>query len=130
MPLRWVFDGQQRLELADFVSMQDLLWESSFSTHFGEFPSREDNPNRPHDACRIYGSLVLNKVAGNFHITAGKSISLPRGHIHISAFISDREYNFTHRINQLSFGDPSPGIVHPLEGNYLLLFVVLSKMLR
>lgn len=74
-------------------------------------------PNRPYDACRIYGSLILNKVAGNFHITAGKSLSLPRGHIHISAFMTEQDYNFTHRINRLNFGEPSPGIIHPLEGD-------------
>lgn len=61
--------------------------------------------------------MNVNKVAGNFHITAGKSLSLPRGHIHISAFMTDQDYNFTHRINRFSFGGPSPGIVHPLEGD-------------
>ncbi|KAL1516269.1 hypothetical protein ABEB36_000188 [Hypothenemus hampei] len=105
----------------EYHNIKDLLWKSSFSTHFGDLPSRDHIPDRPYDACRIYGSLILNKVAGNFHITAGKSISLPRGHIHISAFISDQEYNFTHRINKFSFGDPSPGIVHPLEGDELIL---------
>lgn len=80
-------------------------------------PPRNDAPKTPHDACRIYGSAVLNKVAGNFHITAGKSLNLPRGHIHISPFISENDYNFTHRIHRLSFGDPSPGIIHPLEGD-------------
>ena len=74
-------------------------------------------PSTPSDACRIFGSLILNKVAGNFHITAGHSLALPRGHIHISAFMSESDYNFTHRINRFSFGDPSPGIMHPLEGD-------------
>lgn len=102
-----------------------------------ELPPRSEILNRPFDACRIYGSLILNKVSGNFHITAGKSLNLPRGHIHISAFMSDRDYNFTHRINRFSFGDPSPGIVHPLEGDeriasesrYTLVstFVILFK---
>jgi len=105
----------------EYHSIKDLLWRSSFFTQFGDLPPRSDTPDRPYDACRIYGNLVLNKVAGNFHITAGKSISLPRGHIHISAFISERDYNFTHRINRFSFGDPSPGIVHPLEGDELIL---------
>lgn len=105
----------------EYHSIKDLLWRSSFSTYYGDLPARSEFPDRPYDACRIYGNLVLNKVAGNFHITAGKSISLPRGHIHISAFISDRDYNFTHRINQFSFGEPSPGIVHPLEGDELIL---------
>lgn len=98
----------------------DLLWRSRFSTKYPELSPRVVYPNRPFDACRIYGSLILNKVAGNFHITAGKSLNLPRGHVHINAFMSERDYNFSHRINKFSFGDPSPGIVHPLEGDEII----------
>lgn len=87
---------------------------------FSYMPKRSSIPDRPHDACRIHGSLILNKVSGNFHITAGKSLNLPRGHIHISAFMSERDYNFSHRIDKFSFGDSSPGIVHPLEGDELI----------
>lgn len=104
----------------EYHAVKDLLWKSSFSTSFGDMPGRDHNPDRPYDACRIYGSLILNKVSGNFHITAGKSLNLPRGHIHISAFMSERDYNFSHRINKFSFGDASPGIVHPLEGDELI----------
>lgn len=105
----------------EYHAIKDLLWRSSFSSLFGTLPARRHIPNRPHDACRIYGSLILNKVAGNFHITAGKSLNLPRGHIHISAFMSDRDYNFSHRIDRFSFGDSSPGIVHPLEGDEYII---------
>lgn len=35
----------------------------------------------------------------------------------MAAFVSDRDYNFSHRINRFSFGEPSHGIVHPLEGD-------------
>ncbi|CAH1119719.1 unnamed protein product [Phaedon cochleariae] len=104
----------------EYHAIKDLLWRSQFSTNFGDIPARSEIPNRPHDACRIHGSLILNKVAGNFHITAGKSLHLPRGHVHINAFMSERDYNFSHRINKFSFGDPSPGIVHPLEGDELI----------
>lgn len=102
-------------------------------------PKRNDKPDRPYDACRIYGTLILNKVAGNFHITAGKSLALPRGHIHISAFMTERDYNFTHRINRLNFGDPSPGVIHPLDGDekisndskYIYFtFIMLNRILR
>lgn len=55
-------------------------------------------------------------MSGNFHIISGKSLSFPGGHIHISSFLTDKEHNFTHRINRFSFGEPSPGIIHPLEG--------------
>lgn len=100
-----------------FLFKQDVLWKSNYKSLFSEMPKRRVKPNKPYDACRIYGSLILNKVAGNFHITAGRSIDMPRGHIHFSAFMADTDYNFTHRIDRLSFGDPSPGIVHPLEGD-------------
>lgn len=33
---------------------------------------REDVPEGQPDACRIHGSLEVSKVAGNFHVTAGK----------------------------------------------------------
>ena len=59
---------------------------------------------------------------------------MPHGHIHISAFMTDRDYNFTHRINKFSFGGPSPGIVHPLEGDEKIAdnskFVLSCKMLE
>ena len=74
-------------------------------------------PNEPHDACRVYGSLSLNKVSGNFHITAGKSIPLMRGHAHLSGFMNERDYNFSHRIDRFSFGSGHVGMVHPLEGD-------------
>ena len=32
----------------------------------------EESKDKPYDACRVHGSFEVNKVAGNFHITAGK----------------------------------------------------------
>ena len=59
-------------------------------------------------------------MAGNFHITAGKSIPHPRGHAHLSSLVSELNYNFSHRIDLLSFGDPHPGIINPLDGDLQL----------
>ncbi|XP_076244528.1 endoplasmic reticulum-Golgi intermediate compartment protein 2 isoform X2 [Calliopsis andreniformis] len=101
----------------EYHAIHELLWKSNQVTLFSEMPKRTHQPSYAPNACRIHGSLNVNKVAGNFHITAGKSLSIPRGHIHISAFMTDKHYNFTHRINKFSFGGPSPGIVHPLEGD-------------
>lgn len=78
---------------------------------------RKDKPKWPTDACRIYGSLTLNKVAGNFHVSAGKPLALPVGHVHLTPFVAERAMNFSHRIHKFSFGDPSPGIIHPMEGD-------------
>ena len=76
----------------------------------GRVAASRPQPERRPDACRVHGSLVLNKVAGNFHITAGKAIGLPTGqHAHISAFL-DGNYNFSHRIIRWAggLGGPRP----------------------
>ena len=78
---------------------------------------RKDKPKWPKDACRIYGSLTLNKVSGNLHVSAGKPLALPVGHVHLTPFMTGRAMNFSHRIHKFSFGDPSPGIIHPMEGD-------------
>ncbi|KAF3816237.1 hypothetical protein GH733_014410 [Mirounga leonina] len=77
---------------------------------------REDDSSQPPDACRIHGHLYVNKVAGNFHITVGKAIPHPRGHAHLAALVNHDSYNFSHRIDHLSFGELVPGIINPLDG--------------
>ena len=64
------------------------------------------------DSCRIYGSLDLNKVQGDFHITArghgyqemGESQHLPHGN-----------FNFSHIISEFSYGAFYPSLVNPLD---------------
>ncbi|XP_028602402.1 endoplasmic reticulum-Golgi intermediate compartment protein 2 isoform X2 [Podarcis muralis] len=77
---------------------------------------REDKSLQPPDACRIHGQLYVNKVAGNFHITVGKAIPHPRGHAHLAALVSHESYNFSHRIDHLSFGELITGVINPLDG--------------
>ncbi|XP_076635738.1 endoplasmic reticulum-Golgi intermediate compartment protein 2 [Colletes latitarsis] len=101
----------------EYHAIHELLWKSNQVTLYSEMPKRTHQPSYAPNACRVYGSLNVNKVAGNFHITAGRSLPILREHIHISAFMTGNDYNFTHRINKFSFGGPSPGIVHPLEGD-------------
>ncbi|KAG5954374.1 hypothetical protein E4U57_004558 [Claviceps arundinis] len=64
----------------------------------------------PPDSCRIYGSLELNKVQGDFHITA-------RGHGYRSqgGHLDHNSFNFSHIINELSFGAYYPSLVNPLD---------------
>lgn len=83
-------------------------------------PQRTKIPDKPYDACRVHGSLTLNKVSGNFHITSGKSLHFSSGHIHLSSIFETKQ-NFSHRINRFSFGDATAGIVHPLEGDEKIL---------
>ncbi|KXJ91079.1 endoplasmic reticulum-golgi intermediate compartment protein 2 [Microdochium bolleyi] len=62
------------------------------------------------DSCRIYGSLDLNKVQGDFHITA-------RGHgyFEFGEHLDHRNFNFSHIVNELSFGPFYPSLVNPLD---------------
>ncbi|EHA48418.1 hypothetical protein MCOR27_001266 [Pyricularia oryzae] len=62
------------------------------------------------DSCRIFGSLDLNKVQGDFHITA-------RGHgyIEFGDHLDHSAFNFSHIVNEFSFGDFYPSLVNPLD---------------
>lgn len=100
-----------------YHSVWRILWKSGHGTVHATLPPRKTKPNTKPDACRLHGVLTLNKVAGNFHVTAGKSMALPRGHIHLNILFDDSRQNFSHRIHRLSFGNPYNGIVHPLEGD-------------
>ncbi|XP_037033369.1 endoplasmic reticulum-Golgi intermediate compartment protein 2 isoform X1 [Bradysia coprophila] len=102
------------------VIFKEIVFKGDHNVVYS-LPQRSNKPNRPHDACRIHGTLTLNKVAGNFHITGGKSLHFPQGHVHISALFDETTHNFTHRINRFSFGDATAGIVHPLEGDEKIL---------
>ncbi|KAM3071450.1 hypothetical protein ACMFMF_007921 [Clarireedia jacksonii] len=62
------------------------------------------------DSCRIYGSLEVNKVQGDFHITA-------RGHGYpeLGIHLDHNAFNFTHIISELSFGPYYPSLLNPLD---------------
>ncbi|XP_035788371.1 endoplasmic reticulum-Golgi intermediate compartment protein 2-like isoform X2 [Anopheles albimanus] len=100
----------------EYHSIAEILYKSDHAVVYS-MPERVIMPQRPHDACRIHGVLTLNKVAGNFHITVGKTIHFARGHIHLNSIFANTQTNFSHRINRFSFGDHTAGIIHPLEGD-------------
>lgn len=58
------------------------------------------------EGCRMHGTLLVKKVRGNFHFSAGRAYSQGGTHIHdVSSFIkSDNKQNFMHSIKQLEFG--------------------------
>ena len=102
-----------------YSSLNDIF--RTQKTSLTPFPSINDDeiPNSEFDSCRIFGSVPVNKVSGNFHIFIGKAISHPMGHSHLNAFIGKQAYNFSHRINNLSFGDKS-SMVNSLEAEIVL----------
>lgn len=59
--------------------------------------------------CRIYGTIPINRVQGDFHITA-------EGYGYMGSEIaSEDELNFTHYINEFSFGTFYPYIDNSLD---------------
>ncbi|KAF3760601.1 DUF1692-domain-containing protein [Cryphonectria parasitica EP155] len=62
------------------------------------------------DSCRIFGSLDLNKVQGDFHVTA-------RGHgyLEFGEHLDHSNFNFSHIVNELSFGGFYPSLENPLD---------------
>ncbi|XP_071741615.1 uncharacterized protein [Rutidosis leptorrhynchoides] len=67
------------------------------------------------EGCNVYGSLEVNKVAGNFHFV--KSFHLANMHVNQTAQnFQEDSYNISHKINKLSFGGHYPGIINPLDG--------------
>ena len=59
----------------------------------------------PGEGCRVEGFMMLNKVAGNFHMAFGDSVVRDGRHIH--QFVPEEAPNFncSHTIHSLSFGE-------------------------
>ncbi|KAI4802944.1 hypothetical protein KUCAC02_006511 [Chaenocephalus aceratus] len=116
-----IFDltPQQRMwqRLREEHALQEVLYKSVLKGGPTALPPREYASIEPLNACRVHGHVYVNKVAGNLHVTVGKPIHHPQGHhAHIAAFVSHDTYNFSHRIDHLSFGEEIPGIINPLDG--------------
>ncbi|EDV99970.1 endoplasmic reticulum-Golgi intermediate compartment protein 2 [Drosophila grimshawi] len=70
-----------------------------------------------YDACRLHGTLGINKVAGVLHLVGGAQPVVGMFDDHWMIEFRRMPANFTHRINRLSFGQYSRRIVQPLEGD-------------
>ncbi|OAY32105.1 hypothetical protein MANES_14G166600v8 [Manihot esculenta] len=68
------------------------------------------------EGCNIYGSLEVNKVAGNFHFVPGKGFHHSDVKVHDLLSVNLYTYNISHKINRLALGDYFPGVVNPLDG--------------
>ncbi|KAI9792685.1 MAG: hypothetical protein M1816_001784 [Peltula sp. TS41687] len=92
--------------------VNDMLGMSAGSKNKGRFEKtpRLRGGAGAGDACRIYGSMELNRVQGDFHITA-------RGHgyMEFGEPLDHSAFNFSHLINELSFGPFYPSLHNPLD---------------
>jgi hypothetical protein len=62
----------------------------------------------PGEGCRVTGTMNVNKVAGNIHIAHGESIVRDGRHIHQFLPQDAPNFNISHTIHKLSFGDAYP----------------------
>lgn len=83
-------------------ALHAALWSSNHNMKLSE---REIIPSYPKDACHIQGNLDLNKVLGLFHIITGKPMNIMGQHGHALKMFQNGAANFSHRINDFSFGD-------------------------
>ncbi|KAK9324784.1 endoplasmic reticulum vesicle transporter-domain-containing protein [Lipomyces orientalis] len=74
--------------------------------------TKKSHPNAP--ACRIYGSFKLNKVQGDLHITAKNYGYMDDSRSH--AHVTPGSLNFSHVMDEFSFGDYYPKLENPLDG--------------
>ncbi|CAO3642735.1 unnamed protein product [Cunninghamella blakesleeana] len=122
-----IFDASgQRIHLSNSLKMVPA--EFSIDTNKKTYQGQDQRyiheiikaaSGRPYDervaidmgACRIYGSIEANKVAANLHITAA-------GHGYYGEAHTDHGVmNFTHRIDDFSFGGHYNGLINPLENS-------------
>jgi len=68
------------------------------------------------EGCTVSGKMLVNKVAGNFHIAHGESIVRDGRHIHQFNPALAHSFNVSHTIHSISFGDPYPSMpANPLD---------------
>jgi len=71
--------------------------------------------SQQNEGCEIYGYLLVNKVAGNFHFAPGKSFQSHSMHVHDLEPLNFANFNMSHNIVSISFGEPYPGQLNPLD---------------
>lgn len=117
-------------ELSDYGKMifkakQEILSRFSQSRSLNDFLMidnygslnipNEAPPKTEANSCRIHGAMNAKKVAGNLHVTLGRSVPHPQGHAHLNVFVPPNLVNFSHRIDHFSFGPLVPGAINPLD---------------
>lgn len=68
------------------------------------------------EGCNLHGFFLVNKVAGNFHISPGKSTGQGDTHMHDYMPFELDHFNSSHIIHSLGFGEKYPGLHNPLDG--------------
>ncbi|KAI8998364.1 endoplasmic reticulum vesicle transporter-domain-containing protein [Gaertneriomyces semiglobifer] len=68
------------------------------------------------EGCNVFGTIQVNKVAGNFHLAPGKSYAQSHMHVHdLAPYQKKNIFHFSHTIHSLSFGKQM-AFGNPLDG--------------
>jgi hypothetical protein len=67
------------------------------------------------EGCRLHGIMLVNKVAGNFHMALGEAVNRDGRHIHQFEPNEAITFDTSHTINHLSFGIDYPGRINALD---------------
>ncbi|ANB15647.1 Erv41p [Sugiyamaella lignohabitans] len=75
-----------------------------------KYAKKKTAKDAKHSACRVYGSFPVNKVRGDLQITTKFS------RYGLNVLELEKLLNFTHIIDEFSFGEFYPKLVNPLDG--------------
>ena len=67
------------------------------------------------EGCRVSGYLDVNRVAGNFHFAPGKAFDRGGVHVHDLQPFDTYDFDTSHTVHSLSFGEKYPGAQNPLD---------------
>lgn len=76
---------QQHYNIHEFMWRPNALQKPIDNKEIFKVNYLQTNTVRP-NACRLHGTITVNKVSGNFHVAGGKYLPIPIGHAHISLF--------------------------------------------
>ena len=68
------------------------------------------------EGCRFTGTMLVNRVAGNFHVALGHTFHRQGKLVHQFRPGEEYTYNSSHVVHSLSFGEPMSGVTGPLDG--------------
>jgi len=69
------------------------------------------------EGCHIHGALQVGKVAGNFHFAVDRNDQRTM----MTVFGQRDSINMSHTVRSVSFGEPYPGLVNPLDGMHKII---------
>lgn len=92
-----------------YDSLHRVIKKAKKSKFKGRKDRKKQKKNEAGSACRIYGQLPVTRVQGDLHITA-------KGYGYMDRrVLSPDQLNFTHVIDEFSFGEYYPKLVNPLD---------------